>query len=260
MTDIKIRDMGKDDEYFVSTCSHINESDEIDRSGQRRLAWVREMYVEGLRVKVALCNGEHAGMLYMMPIEVSPWGPIGEDLMVIQCLFVLSKYKGNGIGKALMIEAEEEAKRQDTKGIVVVAYYWDFWFMPATFFEALGYEVVERAGETALLWKVFDESAIAPKLLSRRYQCGRDEKKVVVDLYYNTACLTSDVEAERVRKVVDEYGDRVTLNEYNSCEREILLRYETPRGIFVDGEEIFWGYEAPKEGVREAIDKALKNK
>lgn len=69
MTDIKICDMGKDDEYFVSTCSHINESDEIDRSGQRRLAWLKAMYSQGLRIKVSLCNDEHAGMLKLTELQ-----------------------------------------------------------------------------------------------------------------------------------------------------------------------------------------------
>ncbi|HEC87875.1 MAG TPA: hypothetical protein ENI52_01005 [Thermoplasmata archaeon] len=77
MIDIKIRDMGKDDEYFVSTCSHINESDEIDRSGQKRLVWLKAMYSQGLRIKISLCNGEHAGMLKLNEIRL---GVLTNDL------------------------------------------------------------------------------------------------------------------------------------------------------------------------------------
>jgi hypothetical protein len=57
---------------------------------------------------------------------------------------------------------------------------------------------------------------------------------------------------------VREYGDPVILNEYSADRREVLLRYEIPRAIFVNGREIGWGYEAPKDGLREAISGALK--
>ncbi len=40
--------------------------------------------------------------------------------------------------------------------------------------------------------------------------------------------------------------------------RDMLLRYQIPRAIFINGKEIGWGYEAPKEGVRDAITEALR--
>jgi hypothetical protein len=59
--------------------------------------------------------------------------------------------------------------------------------------------------------------------------------------------------------VVAEFGDSVVLNEYCADDRDILLRYQTVRAIFVNGTEIGWGYQAPKEGIREAISKALNS-
>jgi len=82
---------------------------------------------------------------------------------------------------------------------------------------------------------------------------------VGVDLFWNTFCQTSDIEAHRVREVVAEFGDSVVLNEYCADDHVILSRYQTPRGIFINGKEIGWGYEAPKEGIREAVSKALNN-
>ena len=50
MAALDIGEMAPEEEYFVSTCSHVNESEEIDRCGQRRLEWMRAMRAQGLRV------------------------------------------------------------------------------------------------------------------------------------------------------------------------------------------------------------------
>ena len=260
MSTLEIRDIDTPDEYFVGTCTHVGESDEIDACALRRVAWLRSMYEKGLRVKVAVFDSERIGFLYVMPIEVCPWGPIGRDLLVIPCLCVLEKSKHRGVGRALTIEAEKEARRQDRKGIVTIGYYHDFWFMPAPFFERCGFSVVKRKGDMAILWKVFNSSAEVPRFLESNYQFKQIAGKVVVDLFWNTFCETSDIEAQRVREVVADFGQSVVLHEYCADDRKTLFRYQIPRGIFINGKEIFWGYEAPKEGIRETISQALRDR
>jgi GNAT superfamily N-acetyltransferase len=254
MSTIDVRDMTREDEYFVSTCTHENESDEIDASARRRLAWLRSQEPAGLRVKVALLDGARVGFLYAMPVELSPWGPLGEGLMVFPCLFVTPAAQHKGAGRALVEAAEEEARRRGLKGLATFGYYWeDFWFMPAPFFTGLGFREVERIGDYALQWKPFDESAEPPRMLRRDYIFEPVPGRVVVDLFWNTFCSTSDEEAARVIEVAAEFGDSVVLREHCADDRETLLKYQIPRAIFVNGEEIGWGYEAPREGIRDAI-------
>ena len=266
MSEIQIRDMDETTEYFVGTCSHVNESKEIDVCGRKRIAWLRKMHEKGLRVKVAILDDKPVGFLYVMPIEVSPWGPLGKDLSVIPCLWVLNQAKSKGAGSSLINEAEKEAQQQRRKGIVTYGYYHDFWFMPAPFFEKMGYSVADRRiwnageffGDEAILWKTYDPSAEVPKFLKSNYQHKPVQGKVVVDLFFNTFCQTSRIETQRVRDVISEFGESVVLNEYPAEDTTILHRYQIPRGIFVNGKEIGWGYEAPKEGIREAISQVLK--
>ncbi len=253
----QVREMAPDDEYFVSTCSHVNESEEIDQCGQRRLAWIRSMRGQGLRVFTAHGGRKRIGFLYVMPIEVSPWGPIGHDLAVVPCLSVVREAQGRGAGRALVEAAEEEARRQGRKGILTTGWHHDFWFMPAAFFERIGYSQVHRRDNEAILWKRFDPLAQPPQFLECSYQFVPMPGKVVIDLFHNTFCETSDIEAQRVREVAADFGDRVVLHEFPAEDREVLLRYQLPRGIFVNGKEIGWGYEAPKEGIAEAISQAL---
>jgi len=269
MSEVQICDMDKTTEYFVGTCSYVNESEEAGACGKRRIAWFRKMHEKGLRVKVAFEDNKAVGFLYVMPIEVCPWGPVGRDLSVIPCLFVLNKEKSKGAGLSLITEAEKEARRQGKKGIATVAYYSDFWFMPARFFERCGFSVVGRIREVtsegekeflnreAILWKVFDSSAEAPRFLQPNYRFEPIAGKVVVDLFWNVFWQTSNIEAQRVREVVEEFGDTVILNQYPAEDPVILQRYQMPRSIFINGKQIRWGYEAPREGIRQAISEAL---
>ncbi len=267
MSAVQIRDMDVTTEYFVGTCSHVSESDEIDACAKRRITWLKNVYEKGLRVKVAILDDKQVGFLYVIPIEVCPWGPLGRDLLVIPCLFVLNKEKSKGAGSSLIVEAEKEARRQGKRGIVTIGYYHDFWFMPAPFFERVGFSVAKRRktnpgelfGDVAVLWKIFDSSAEVPRFLKPNYQFRAITGKVVVDLFWNVFCQTSNIEAQRVRQVVAEFGESVVLNEYSSDDPIVLSRYQMPRGIFINGKEIGWGYEAPKDGIRKAISQVLRN-
>ncbi|MHC4259746.1 MAG: GNAT family N-acetyltransferase, partial [Planctomycetota bacterium] len=158
MPAVEVRDMEPADEYFVSACSHVNESDELDAHARQRLQWLRANYEKGLRVKVGLVDDNPAGFLYLIPIEICPWGPLGEDLMVLPCLWVVKKAQNKGIGTALIASAEKETEHRKRKGLTVIGFYHDFWFMPAPFFEMCGFSAVQRKKDAAILWKVFDES------------------------------------------------------------------------------------------------------
>ena len=251
-----IRDMQVEDEEFVGSCTHVAETAEWTSCCRRRVPWLRSQHTRGLRAKVALLDGVNAGFLLVLPIEISAWEAAGRDLMTIQCLTVKENAKSRGVGRKLVASAEEETRRQRRKAVTVVAFYHDFWFMPATFFEKCGFETVCRKGDCAILWKVFDSSAEPPAFLDRHYEFTPECGKVVVDLFWSRSCLTTDTEAQRVREVAGAFGDSVLLREYCSDDPEIRSAYGVSRGIFVNGKEVGWGYEAPRDGLREKIREA----
>jgi GNAT superfamily N-acetyltransferase len=260
VSEILVRDMQPEDEYFVSTCSHVNESDEIDACAKRRRELFRDLAELGGVFRVALVNDEHVGFAYGLPIERAPWGPLGQDLMVIPCLYVSGESTGQGAGQALIESTERSALRAEFAGVTVTAYRdrpGAEWFMPVAYFEQLGYQTVDERGTQVLLWKPFRDDASPPHFLQPHYVFEPVAGKVVVDLFWNGFCPTSGIEAQRVREACTEFGDRVVLREYNAEDRETLLRYQIPRAIYIDGREISWGYEAPRDGIRTAIEKAL---
>lgn len=146
----------------IASTPAILSREEIDTGAKKRIAWLQEVYKQGSRVKVAILDGQPIGFIHLIPSEIYPWGPIGEDLMVIPCLTVMRKAEGRGAGRKLVQEAEGEARRQGKKGMVTFGYYHEHWFMPATFFENHGFQVTERKGEEAILWQVFDTRTKVP--------------------------------------------------------------------------------------------------
>ncbi|MFX1283924.1 MAG: GNAT family N-acetyltransferase [Promethearchaeota archaeon] len=259
---------GKEGQYYTATCSHVHESEESDLAAEERSAWYKKMRLKGFRTKVAFFDEKPVGFLHMIPIESSHWGPLGKDLMVILCQHVAVNVRGKGIGRILLQAAEEETKKAGKKALVVCAYYYeDFWFMPGLFYEKHGFTLIvckkvtkegekDFLDEEAILWKVFDESAERPCFPEPNYHFHAVKGKVVIDLFIDTFC--KPIEAQRVREVALEFGDDVILHEYFTDDRQIFEKYQISRAIFINGKEIGWGYNAPKKGIREAIQDAIK--
>ncbi len=257
MSGLVVRDMTRGDEAFVGACARATTSAEQDACAKRRVGWLRAAHGDGVRAKVAVLNDEPVGFAYVLPIECSPWGPRGRDLLVIPCLYVRPEAEHQGVGQALVEAADEEVEHQGRKGLCVLANNHEAWFMPQAYFEAQGFEVATKRGVELVLWRRHTADAEPPELLEASYRFRPVRDKVVVDLFWNRFCLTSEMEAQRVREVVAEFGDRAVLNEHHACDAEELSCYQIPRGIYVQGARTDWGYEAPREGLRTALREAL---
>ena len=182
--------------------------------------------------------------------------------MVVPCLVVVGSGANAGVGRAVIEAVEEEVRLRGRTGTKVVAYR-DLpdaeWFMPAAFFEHVGYEVVEERGREVLLWKPFSDYAERPHFLEPSYTYIPVDGKVVTDLFWNDFCQISSIEAERVRRVCAEFNDRIVLRTRCADDHDVLLACGIPRAIYVNGREISWGCEAPEEGIRQAIEAALND-
>jgi GNAT superfamily N-acetyltransferase len=252
------------DEYigFVSACTHTDDPDEErDSIISVRETWIKEALGKGLRIKVAVDDsGKPVGFAHCLPIELGTWGMSGRDLITVPCLTrqykqVYNREQGSGIGRALMEEVENEAKK-DKKGVAVLAYDSDFWFMPHSFFRKLGYAEITRQGDAVIMLKAW--APITPPIMHKlNFQPELVSGKVVVDAFWTPVCLTSIVEIKRVREVCAEYGDKVVLNEYDCGNKDILNKYQISRGLFFNGRQKNWGYAAPRNELRNVIEQAF---
>ena len=105
-------------------------------------------------------------------------------------------------------------------------------------------------GNAALLWKPLGTAAQPPRFTPTRYEHAPGPAPVTVDLFLSTFCATGDIEAERVREVAAELGSDLFLREHRADDPLVRASYGVARAIYVNGSEIGWGYEAPREGLR----------
>lgn len=257
MQAIAVRDMTPADEAYVAGSSPENIVERLDEAGCVRLARYKELAQHGLRIKVALVESRHAGLACALPIELCPWCATGRDLMALPCLYIHQQPEGHGVGRALVAAVEDEARAQRKKGVVIVAFRDDFWPVGVPYFKEIGYRPVGRHEAQVVLWKPNADDAEPPLPVKRRYRFRPVRGKVVVDLFHNTLCRASVIEARRVREIVARAGNIVLLREHCTDDRSILLEFGIPRGIFVNGREQSWGYAAPAEALRDIISREV---
>lgn len=258
---MQVVDLTDEHMHFVTSCTHVDDpNEESDSAARVRESWLRHNLGEGLKVKVAVDDGRPVGFVHCLPIELGAWGMSGKDLMTIPCLTlryerVYRRELDSGYGRALIQAVAAEAKKEK-KGVAVMAYDNDFWFMPASFFKRLGYQEVARHGDAVIMLKPF-EPVEHPVMHILNYQPQLISGKVTFDAFWNPLCMTSIVEIHRVREVCAEFGDKVILNEFDCGNKDVLERYQTSRALFINGEYKGWGYEAPRDGLRKEIARAL---
>ena len=259
---MQVIDLNDEHMRFVASCTHMQDLDEeSERAREVRESWLRDSLAEGLKVKVAVDNGEPVGFAHCLPVEMGCSGIAGKDLMIIPCLTlkngrVYNQEHGSGYGRALMTAVELEAKNAQKKGVAVIAFEHQCWFMPAPFFRRLDYQEVDRDGAAVLMLKAFTD-VITPVIRKLNYTPQLTPGKVTVDAFWGPLCLTSIVEINRVKEVCAAYGDKVICNEFNGADIETLEQYQTCRDLFFNGVRKDWGYAAPRDELKKEIDRAL---
>ncbi len=85
----------------------------------QKLSWLERRFAEGLRIR--LLKPPERGFIEYVPGEHA-WRPVhAKGYMVVHCLWVVGKSKGQGGASALLAECIADAKRSGMKGVVMVA-------------------------------------------------------------------------------------------------------------------------------------------
>ncbi len=231
-------------------------------AGDHKERWFQKMRGQGLRVKVAVDDrGTAGGMIHYVPIEKV--AVEGKDLYYMYCIWVhgYAKGRGNfqkkGMGKALLLAAEEDVKQLGGKGFVVWGVSLPF-FMRASWFKKRGYRRVDRVGFQELLWKPFSKDAIPPKWIKQRKVPETEAGRVVVTCFKNGWCPGQNLVYERAKRVANELGDKVVFREVDTFDRGTAVEWGISDGLFVDRKQIRTGPPPSYEGLMKAISKRVK--
>jgi len=203
---------------------------------QSRREWYSRHINKGYEAKVLIDdNGAIVGKCQTIPVEYSPL--IGNDLMIILCLYVhmydqyIGDQRGKGYGRYMLKEVENLARIRGYSGVATWAMDWHW--NPKSFYEHMGYEVVDRIDKAVVLWKPF-HNAIAPRFY-RLHQMAGKNKKINVFVGDNAWC-DGNQKTRIARKAIEGIERMVEYHEsFCPCHNR-MLHLGHVGGVFLDGE------------------------
>lgn len=258
---MKITDISPENEKLYYCCLE-DWSEEVKEAGDHKRLWYEHMKIKGVRVKFALDeNDVIGGMIQYMPIEHSMFE--GQNLNVVLCVWVHGHKEGRGnfqkrgMGRALLREAEEDSKRSGANGLVTWGLILPM-FMRASWFKRQGYKVTDKRGIMRLLWKPFNENAVAPKFMKQIKYPQKGKEKVNISIFNTGWCPAMNIVYERTLRAAKEFEGKVEITEYATLNREIVKEWGITGGLFLDGKEVRTGPPPSYEKIRKKIAGRVK--
>ncbi|GAH42628.1 unnamed protein product [marine sediment metagenome] len=113
---VEIVDVTKDPKYerFLYWCIFHTKKEFIGKSIHKtykhRYEYLKTMIPKGFRKKVLFYKGDHVGMIEYAPVEASGFPIIGENVIVMNCIWVHKRAAGHHFGKLLIEHMMEDKK------------------------------------------------------------------------------------------------------------------------------------------------------
>ncbi len=256
-----VRDLKPEDKELYCVCLE-DWSDEMREAGDHKCEWYEKMKDKGLRVKLAEDdNGTVGGMIQYIPIEQS--FAEGKDAYIVLCIWVHGYKEGRGdfrhqgMGKALIAAAEEDAKALGAKGLAA----WGMMipvFMRAAWFKKQGYQMVDKIGIQALLWKPFVDDVTAPKMIRQKKKPSKTEGVVTVHAFKNGWCSASNLAFERAKRASLAFGEKVVFTEYDTTDQKVFSEWGIMDALYVDTKEVPTGPPPSYDKIYNIIEKKVK--
>lgn len=260
---MRIIDLDKKHEDSYLVCME-EWSEGMVRAKPIKEKWCRTMIGRGLRVKLALTDGNNVGgMIEYMPIEES--FADGKDLYFINCIWVhghpekgVGNVQGWGMGKALLKAAEGDVKSLSAKGLVAWGVAMDFW-MTASWYEKHGYKRVDQDGMMALVWKQFAPDAVPPKWHKGKFVQELVEGKVKMTAFFHGQCPSQNSVYLKAKQVAEEFVGKIVFEEMNMNIAENRHKYGMNTGLYVDGKNISQGPPVGYDEIKAKVEERVKS-
>ncbi|MFA6845331.1 MAG: YoaP domain-containing protein [Sphaerochaetaceae bacterium] len=172
---------------------------------QTKKNWMVSQFPNGLVFK--RMNERGKVFIEYMPIEAA-WKPIiGKNFMVINCLWVAGKFKGQGYSKELLGECIEDTKKNKMDGVVVVSSIKTKAFLTdKSFYIKHGFEEIDTAPPYFdLLAYRINKAAVLPQFTEKAKK-GECENKQGVTIIYSHQCPFMEEYTLVLEKVAEERG------------------------------------------------------
>ena len=167
-------------------CAIGNDPENRQRADSKR-EWLASQFEHGLVFK----RLDERGKVFIeyQPIE-NAWKPlIGQNMLVINCLWVSGRFKGQGIAARLLETCLEDARRQDKSGVAVVSASTKKAFLTdKSFFTAYGFATCDSALPWfELLFLPLKADAVPPSF-TKRARSGNGGNPAGFTFVYSRQC------------------------------------------------------------------------
>jgi GNAT superfamily N-acetyltransferase len=212
----------------------------------KKKEWLLQRFEEGLRFKLLKVDGRSWGMIEYLPAE-NGWRPIqAPGYMLINCFWVIGRYKHKGYGARLLEECFRDAKKMN--GIAVLTSN-----RPMTpdknYLIKKGFEICDSAFNIQLLSKRFKKAPL-PKF-NEKAKNGFIKNSHGITFIYSDQCPYITRHLNGLKEVAEFYGFPV--KEIKLTSKEQAQNSPAPFdtfSIFLNGKFLMHGISKRKLAVR----------
>jgi len=95
---------------------------------KKRIEYLNRAIPNGFHKKLLIVDGDVDGTIEYAPSEVSYYPIIGDNVMVVNCIWVLRKAKGHNFGKLLVEDMIKSEKHSSCFAAIALEDHWSPWF------------------------------------------------------------------------------------------------------------------------------------
>jgi len=117
------------------------------RKYRKRHEYLTAAIPRGFRKKVSILNEEVVGQIEYAPTEASGYPIIGDDIIVMNCIWVLRRAKGRRLGKQLLTDMMKSEKKAAGFATIALENHWSGWLRKGHM-EYLGFKSIDSVSVT----------------------------------------------------------------------------------------------------------------
>ena len=164
-------------ERFLYRCIFHSRFDTLTNAPYRkhedRRKYLESAISKGFHMKIMFYKGDHIGMIEYVPAKASGLPIAGENIIVMNCIWVHKRAQGHNFGKILLREMLESEKQAVGFATVSLEDYWMIW-MRKSEMQRLGFTSIdsikvrhkryhnEKCFQMHLMWLPTTENAKTP--------------------------------------------------------------------------------------------------
>ncbi|MBN1813073.1 MAG: GNAT family N-acetyltransferase [Anaerolineae bacterium] len=224
---------------------------------RRKLAWLRERFAEGMKIKIVYEDERSVGFVEYIPGEVAWRAVEAAGYMVIHCLWVVGKGKKKGYGSRLLEGCVRDARASGLHGVAMVTSSGN-WLAGKKLLLKNGFEAVDQAPPTFdLLVKRFGDAPLPAFPTNWDERLGRYGSGLTI--VRSDQCPYIESVTQVIRDAGAEFDLQTQVVELESCQA-VQESAPSAYGVFnvvYDGELVTYHWLGEKE-LRQFFDERLR--